>query len=248
MLLNKHRNSLVELIKVAGFDIRRFKHSEEKIVIDVRVYEAFTVSLDDSSVSFHIVTEFRDEHWSFLLDANSCFLTKEGPTGMKGGWSNWFSDFKDVEKRFQSWLNSTCTKYFSYRAEQEEDRNLPDLWSSPLDLSPRSAAHLEALQNTSFSVEDQSRISESLNEVLSEVQSRDILVEDQLRLLRQELEYLREASRRLSRKDFVMATAGALMSCALATGLGSDAATQLFQIAAEKLQWIWIIHPPLLGP
>lgn len=211
-------------------------------------YESFSVSLEDSSVSFHILTSFENEQWLFRTEANRCQLTKDAPQGIHTGWSSWYSSFKNVEELFQSWLNGPCKKYFSYRAEQEADRNLPDLWCSPLDLSPSSAADLEILQNTSFSIEDQERISKALNELLSEIQSRGVLVDDQLRLLQNEIEYLRDASKRLSRKDFVMATAGALMSCALATGLSSDAATQLFQLAAEKLQWIWIIHPPLLGP
>jgi hypothetical protein len=148
-----------------------------------------------------------------------------------------------MEEAFRRWLHSYGKKYFSYRLQEEEDLNTPDLWAE-LDTLPDAVADFQALKNTRFSSEEQSRIANALSEFLKEVQNQGLLSADAIRDLDDQVNYLVAASKRLGRKDWVLAATGALFSFTLQAGLTGSTAGQLLRLATDGLQWI-VVHIPL---
>jgi hypothetical protein len=245
-MLKKHRNALLQLIRESHFDPRKFTPKQDKVIINYFGFEGYHLALESSSVDFTVATTFDDEVLKFKYNASQCIFTAEGPKGRSGDWSSWTSDFTQIEEAFKRWLNSACKKYFAYRLQEEEDLNTPDLWAE-LFLSPSAAADFQALENTPFVSNEESRISETLSEFLKEVESQQILEAGAMQDLRVEVDYIIAASKRLGRKDWLNAALGALFSFTLQAGLTGTTAAQLLRLAIHGLQWI-VVHTPLLYP
>jgi hypothetical protein len=249
-LTKKQRNDLFELIKGTHFDPFRFKLSRVETntyVNEIYKKDTYELRVDISPVAFLIATDFKNEHWEFASQRHDCILTDKGvDTPAWPTWTAWTDDFTKVKESFANWLQTSGTKYFAYMAEKEEDDNTPDLWAE-LDLPAGAAEDLQALPNTRFSPEEQTRIADALSEFEKEVKTRDLLSADQIKLLHQKVEYLIDSSKRLGRKDWINAGTGALFGFTLQAGLSGETATQIFHLAAAGLQWI-VVHLPMLPP
>ena len=247
LILKKHRNSLLELIRLAKLDVQAFRPSEEATEKD----ESFRLDFLDSPYYFTVNAHLVGDERMFWVEGAKFVLAYPNPEIYRISTPNEVR-FKDsglyysnsVEKMFKDWLPS-LTKYLNYLEEEEEDRMLPDLWSE-LALPPSSSSSLLRLQNTPFSKEEQVRISDSLREYLEEVKKRGILTTEQFGLLQEQVEDLANATKRLSRKDWLQAAVGALIGVTLTAGLTSAVAVEVIRLAGEALQWI--ARTPLLLP
>jgi len=249
ILRKKEMNDLLGIIKSANFDPRKVnrqdKTNDTEFVIDRYCSHTHELQLGNSGVLFKIAVIWSDGTRFFNTREVSCTVTHNGPqSGYTSEWARWTSGFSKVEDAFKRWLETEARKYFTYLADEEEDESTPDLWSE-LDVA---SADLSDLENTPFREDERRRISETLKELLSQVQERGLVSEDAFRLLEERVEYSIESSNRLSRKDWIMATTGALMGYMVQVGLSAPVANQLLQLAADALNWIWIARPPLLHP
>ena len=246
LILKKHRNSLLELIRAAKLDPQSFSPSEEA----TETGESFRLEVRDSPYYFTLNARFRDESREFWGEAVTFVINYPNPLIGEIKSLNWGSFDKalwlqePITQMFGDWLSS-IKKYFNYLAEEEQEQMLPDLWSE-LSLPPSSSPSLLNLQNTPFSKEEQIRISESLRDYLEEVKKRGILTTEQLNLLQEQTEDLVKSSKRLGRKDWLQAAVGALIGVTLSAGLTSPIAVEVIQLAGEALQWI--ARTPLLLP
>jgi len=244
-MLKKYRNTLLNFVRAANLDPRKLTPHEGEVRVGLSTFDGYDLTLEGSSITFFVAERFNNER-EFNYAGIHCDITRKGPTPRPGTWYGWTSDFKNVEGGFEKWLSADAKKYFSYRAEEAEDASTADLWAD-LDLPPNSAADFQALPNTPFSSAEQVRIADTLNEFLKETQNRELLPAEELRELHEQVDYLIDASKRLGRKDWVMAATGALFSFTLQAGLTAGTASQLFHLASEGLQWI-VVHMPLLNP
>ncbi len=243
-MLKKHRNSLLNIIREAGLDPREFNTIDEEI----DGCRAFRLQMSDGLLFFAVKTNFVDEKRKFDYKYTDCRIARfKPPFSVGANWGGWY-DFDAIERVFKSWLGDSVKKYLAYlayQAEEAEDQIIPDLWAQ-LDSSSNSPVASQVIQNTLFSSEEQKRISESLNEFAEEIKRREILTKEQLNLLNERIEYLVEASKRLGRKDWLAAAAGALIGYTFQVGLTANVATQIIHLAGEAIRWIG--HTPLLLP
>ena len=239
-MLKKYRNALLNVVRAANLDPRHFRPQDEEI----GGYQSFRLRVGDGNLYFVIQTTFvggkRQFHYwysTFVFDHK----TRKYPEYQLTGWY----DFERVEEGFRKWLDEWAQQYIEIQAEEEEDKIVPDLWAE-LDLPSDSVVDSQNIQNTMFSSEEQRRIAETLKEFEEEVQRREILSAEQVKLLHERVEYLVESSKRLGRKDWLAAAAGALIGFTFQAGLTSDVAIQIIHLSGEALRWI--AHTPLLLP
>jgi hypothetical protein len=248
VLRKREMNALLDVIKRANMDPRQFARRDldlPEFVIDRYSRHFHRLELGNTGVTFTIATEWQDGVRHYSWRGARCTITNQGPSS--GGlldWSKWNADFVNVENAFEKWLESEAKKYFQYLADEEEDQATPDRWAE-LDMV---SADLSVLQNTPFTDDERTRIEDVLQNYLKDVENRAILSQDAFRLLRERVEYSIDASKRLSRKDWINATTGALIGYAFQVGLTASVANELLQLAADALSWIWTMQPPLLLP
>ena len=240
-MLRKYRNALLNLVRESNLDPQRFNPIEE--VIDG--YDAFRLQVGDSPLYFFMRTAFIDDARKFDCQFSNYVRDHPKPNYPSSGISQWYSSFEKIEEDFKQWLDTAARKYLTDLAEEEEDRIVPDLWAE-LALPSGSSVDSQVIKNTPFSSDEQERIAETFNEFEKEIKSREILSEEQINLLHERVEYLVESSKRLGRKDWLAAAAGALIGFTFQAGLTSDTATQIIHLAGEALRWI--AHTPLLLP
>lgn len=239
-MLRKYRNALLDEIKAFGLDPRGFKTKDE--IVDG--YDSFRLQAGDIYHYFLLQTCFKDGERQFFCKYSIYTPDHPRPTYIQFYSTNWVN-LESIEQLFRSWLSRSAKVYFAIQAEEAEDRMIPDLWAE-LDLRSDSSIDSQNLQNTPFSVEEQERIIETLNNFEKEVQEREILSAGQINLLHERVQYLVDSSTRLGRKDWLAAAAGALIGFTFQAGLTSDVATLIINLAGEALRWI--AHTPLLLP
>lgn len=239
-MLKKYRNALLKAIEEANFEPREFRLIDE----DKDSSQLLRLQLGDSPLHFSFkISYIRGER---LFYYQIGYYTRDYPTPQFSESSfQGVRNFDELEKLFKQWLNEKARLYLEDKAEQDEDRILPDLWAE-LHQPLGSTQEAQALQNTPFSSEEQKRIADTLKVFENKIQSEDLLDAEQVKLLHDRLEYLVEASKRIGRKDWLMAAAGAIFGFTLQAGLTSGVATQVINAAGEALRWI--AHTPLLLP
>lgn len=248
VLRKKQMNNLLGFIKEASFDPKRFRRrdftTEKAFVNDRYCSHLHQLELGDTGITFIIAVDWLDGKRIFSSTSRGCTFDHDGPKPTpQGDWRRWTYSFGDIEKSFIAWLQSEGKKYFEYLEEEDEEQTIPDLWSE-LDVA---SADLSLLENTPFTEEERERIEKTLTSFLDDVERQELVSEDAFRLLRERVEYSIESSKRLSRKDWIMATTGALMGFVIQVSLTPTVANQLLQLAADALNWIWIARP-LLTP
>lgn len=236
----KYRNALLSLIRESKLDPQGFKPIEETI----GGYDAFRLRIAEGALYFLMRTRFHEDVRSFDCQFSNYVRSQPKPIYSSPG-SQWYNSFRRIEEEFRAWLDTSVRKYFDDVAEEAEDRVLPDLWA---ELASASGSPVDSLviENTVFSLDEQARIAETLNKFKKEVLDREILSENQTMLLHGQIEYLVESSKRLGRKDWLAAAAGAVIGFTFQAGLTVNTATRIIHMAGEAVQWI--AHTPLLLP
>lgn len=238
-MLRQFRNALLKAIQEAKLDPRDFKTVEE----NDEGYDAFRLQTEDSPLFFLLRTRFAGDAREFNWRFSTFKYDHPQPVYKESNYQHWYN-FSEAEKFFKRWLDENARIYFAARKEEAEDQTLPDLWAE-LDASSDTIGDVQSLQNTHFSTEERARIAESLREFENEIERRDILTPNQIKLLHEQVDYLIESSKRLGRKDWLNATIGAFLGYTLQVALTSDAATQIMRLGWVAIKWV-AYHPPLL--
>jgi len=239
-MLKRYRHALLNTIRESNVDPREFR----AIDADTTDSQLLRLELGDSSFHFSVKLYYNVNGARRFAWQHSSYKSGHPRPNYSEGVFHEANDFEGVNKAFKEWLSEHAQKYFDDRAELEEDQALPDLWAE-LDLPSSSTAEPQVLQNIPFSPEEQKRIADALNKLVGEVQSNGFVNEEQIKLLHERIEYLIEASRRLGRRDWLMAAAGALIELTIEAGLKTEAAKQFLKLASETLRCI-THYPPLL--
>lgn len=239
MFFRKYRNALLTALREANIDPREFRLEDE----ETNEHHLIHLLLGNSPLRFTVKLYYSFGRRSFAVRRTHYMRGFPSPSYDLGRFFI-VKDFEEVVASLKQWLDSAAKPYLEDKFEVEEDSMLPDLWAE-LDLPSRSAAEPEVQQNVLFSPEEQKQIADALKRLEEEVQNKGLLDEKQFKLLQERTEYLTKASKRLGRRDWLMATAGALIELTVEAGLKSEAARELLQMAGEALRWI-THHPPLL--
>lgn len=238
----KYRNALFDLIRAASLDPQRFTSTERKI----EDYDAFRIRLKNSRLYFAVGTSLSSGERKFSYLRSDYIRDDPRPYIEEEEYEMFltWTDFSDIENNFKEWLNSSVQMYLEDKAEEAEDKALPDLWAE-LKQSSGAIGKFQSLQNTPISLEEQGRIAERLNKFKEDVQKRELLSAEQISLLNEQIEYLVESTKHLGRKDWLNVALGALIGFTLQAALTPDVAMQIIRLAGEALRWI-AHNPPFL--
>lgn len=226
MLFKKQKNRFIELIQEVNLSPNLFESRQNN-------EDEFIISIRNSSFVFKI------EFYSGIF--YKCYETKfqtKYPVKQVSLGSRELLTLNEIYGEFTKWLKNDAIDYL-------DEQSIPDLWAE-LQLSSGSVSDSQDIQNTLFTVDEQRRIAETLGEFEKEVQKRTVLSDEQFNLLHERVEYLIDASKRLGRKDWLAATAGAIIGFTFQVSLTAQTATQIIQLAGEAISWI--ARTPLLLP
>jgi len=152
-----------------------------------------------------------------------------------------------VLARIRKWVRKVAD--FVHRTEEYEE--IPDLWEQ---LS-RSWEFLdgqaeETLDNTPFTTDEGTAISAQLKQIREYITTTHELTAEQISHLDARLEHAEEASKRIGRKDWLMAFNGAVFSLMLADLITPDTAQHVILMALHGLSHLFGIGgpPPHLPP
>jgi hypothetical protein len=238
MILRKHTNALLNLIREENLEPRDF---ESQHGIDDE-FDSFTVSVRETPLFFKMRAILGSSGWVF--DCKYSTYRREYPKatfpeGHHKTWAGRFPDssFEQLEKWFRQWLQEV-TRLFADRREIADDFLLPDLWSEVAAISKAAALARAGLENTAFTPDEQSRIEVSLHDFARQVQEHNLLAEDQIDLLNRQVANLVEASRRLGRKDWLVFLLGSLVTLAASAGFSPEVANMVIKLGGESVYWI----------
>lgn len=127
---------------------------------------------------------------------------------------------------FEIWLEIVSREYIE-----------PDLWSTT-DNKALIAEELTEFENSSFSLDEQTRISKAIVELKSFLLSTRQYSSEQIQFIEERLNHLDESSKRLGRKDWITLAMGTLTNIIVGVALAPDAARELVRNAGLLLGWI----------
>lgn len=136
-----------------------------------------------------------------------------------GSWSN-------TIRIFEIWLGIVLREHTE-----------PDLWSTT-DNKALIAEELTEFENSSFSLDEQVRISKAIVELKSFLLSTRQHSSEQIQFIEERLNHLDESAKRLGRKDWITLAMGTLTNIVVGVALAPDAARELVRNAGLLLGWI----------
>lgn len=236
-ILNRYRNALFNLLLESGLDPQMFAYVDRKI----EGYDAFKIRVKGSRLYFTLISSRESPQGQRVFDCEYSEYIRDEPRPYieepSTHYWNW-DDFASAEKSFKEWIESSARGYLDDKAEEAEDKRLPDLWAE-LKLPSHSATDALDLPNTPFSPEEQARVAHTLNGFVEAVKAQEILLAEQLAMLQGRVQHLIEASKKFGRKDWLLLATGSLLGCILQLGITAQTANQLIQLASDALRWIY---------
>lgn len=130
-------------------------------------------------------------------------------------------------------------------------QQIPDLWASARKVQELiTEAQDHGSDNAPFTAGEQARISDQLREIKEYIQSTYELTDEQMARVEEALDTAEQASRRIGRKDWLMAFNGAVFSLFLSDLIPQQAATHIVVMAITGLGHLFGIGglPPSLPP
>ena len=146
------------------------------------------------------------------------------------------SDFRHIELVGQ-WLRSVRTELDRKREELEKwqaENDIPDLWAvAAQERDFLQAASVFDGANTEFTFEEQTYISARLDEMRAFLLASADLAKGQRELIAAQIEFTKEAAKRLGRTDWKGVMIGAFFTIVAAATIRPDSARQLWHMIAE---------------
>lgn len=133
----------------------------------------------------------------------------------------------------EKWLGIVSREHFE-----------PDLWSATNNKA-LVAEDISEFENSSFSLDEQTRISKAIVELKSFLLATQKHSSEQIQFIEERLNHLDESSKRLGRKDWITLAMGTLTNIIVGVALAPDAARELVRNAGLLLGWI-VVSAPLL--
>jgi hypothetical protein len=142
---------------------------------------------------------------------------------------NHFNNWQNKHDYFTTWLR---------RLSLEVDA--PDLWAiAAAEQEIIEAAQSEELNNKTFSRNEKKLISAKLEELRNAVIQSQSLDQDRAAFVEKQFQYLREASDRLGRKDWINVAITTFISIATSVLVDDEKRRWFIQAASEMFRWIW---------
>jgi hypothetical protein len=226
-LTKTQRNAVFSAIQAAALDPSDFSWQEGASRV---------TGVDESLTPFRIdVLVHRPTGYFFLFDLDA---------SAESLWAIFRPGRDGAERRENagSWgyVYNYVVEWLSYVKREHE---APDLWAllqEERDLVGGDAA--EELENTQFSLEEQNRIAQQLNEAKAYVHATYELTSEQGKSIDAQLDYLVDAAKRQGRIDWRNLVVGTLLSLVLQAVLPPEAAQSLLTFVLRSLAGLFGVN------
>jgi hypothetical protein len=115
----------------------------------------------------------------------------------------------------------------------------PDLWASVVGEHALSDAASSTSDNRLFTLSERSLIAAQLEELESNVLAGQQFQAKQAEFIEGQFAYLKDASERLGRKDWLNIALGTLVTIIVSAAFAPDQAKALLGMAGTLFQWVW---------
>lgn len=225
-LRRQERNDVLNLIKRYNFDPAEFDWNEvEQVETMGRIQRRFKVNgLTHRQTGFYIT--FGGVRTQFSPGPN---VRAEAHENLgQGSWA-----FK--QSYCQQWL-----------AELRKELDVPDLWATVGQERVLSNAASSTSDNHPFTLVEQSLIVAELDKLKEYVRAGQEFQAEQAEFIEKQFDYLREASIRLGRKDWLNTALGVFVGLIVNLALEPERARGLLGIAGTLFKWVWTAAHGLL--
>ncbi len=219
LLLQSQKNSTLESIQKSSLNPADFEWSETGLPASLVENQAIVSKITHRPTGYY-----------FIFDARDHYCVRLAP-GLRGKitQTEYVEEWEKALLYFKSWISVLETEISS-----------PDLWAEIRRESALLAAPGEVEEsNERFDDTERSDVHMRIDEVLNYLTSIKSGDESFHRYARNRLEYLKDASNRLGRKDFKAILVGTLCGLAIQAGMSSSQASDFFRFAGTLFSSVW---------
>lgn len=138
----------------------------------------------------------------------------------------------------ENW-QTKLAKFGTWLESLHAEVNAPDLWAAVGQERALSKAGSSGLENTPFTLPERGQIAVRLNELKEHVLTGQQFQADQAEFIEEQFTYLREASERMGRKDWLNVVFAVLIAITVSAAFAPDQAKALLGVAGTLFQWVW---------
>jgi hypothetical protein len=222
-LTKTQKNALLPLLTKHGFDPSDFAWDQ----FITEESDTFAGIISTHSTRFiasqllHLSTGY---HFAFGGYTTICSPGETRKIAIDGHKENW----QTKVAQFDTWLRSV-----------RREVDAPDLWAAVGQERALSNAGSSGIDNTPFTPSEQRHIAEQLSELKQHVFVGQQFQAKQAEFIEVQFSYLKEASERMGRKDWLNVALGGLVSLIVGLALDPDKAKALLGMAGTLFQWVW---------
>ena len=212
------KNRVFEYVKGSGLDPADFSWSEI-------TFEEYSMGLPDPCIASQLRYKLDDFHFIF---GNYSVLASPGQN----------KRVEHIPHRLEWGIKQRELVYWVRRVK--ENAEAPDLWASVGQEKVLANAVSSAnVNNRPFDESERNLIHAKLDELKAYLLGAQQFYSVQASFIEREFAYLREASERLGRKDWLNLLLGGLMAMAITLALEPEKAKGLLALAATAFQSLW---------
>lgn len=199
-----------------------------------------TLSIIDTKMEFAFLNP--ENTWDAFMVSYTLFT----PNFTKTNWlpdNQKFSSYEEAKTRLINWLKLQVKPFL-------EDNDGVDLWNTfQFETNIFQLAHVRFGDNSAFSLDESTKIANSLDNLKQLIIERFNATEEQTEFINQRLDYLSEATNRLGKYDWSGLMISTFISIGINMGVDTETGRIFFQLisdAFKTVKYIFSIHPHLL--
>jgi hypothetical protein len=195
---------------------QKWQRNELFKTIEIAGLDPIEFEFENSDAGIRLKHKWSDS--CFIFSGDSGHYVGRCVVGDGPDWPYEIYSWQSLVPRVRRWLE-----------EVKRDLETPDLWADlQREAELLGGASNEATENTPFTPDEQKEVAGQLQELAEYVGRTYSLSGQQMQILNAKLDYLVDASRRLGRKDWINAFAGAVLGFILAAALPPESARYIF--------------------
>lgn len=225
LILRKHKNNLLEILRESGFDPNLFITHESVIKRE----QYFIITLRDSPIIFAVRADSSSFDNFFFF--HSSFRVNFPST------DTYFVDWKELVTNFKYWLNYVVKPYI-------DEINTPDLWHILEETRSRTKGELATpMDFESFSAEEKVQIRLSLKDFQLLVAKNFNPNKEELESIDTRLKYLSDALDKHNKFDWKGIAIHTVIAITVALSLGPEQGQLLWELFKEVFSNVLYLLP-----
>lgn len=229
LLLRSQKNSVFQEIQELGLDATEFIWTQEDYSPGPQYYRFLVSRLTHQTTGFSFLFGFQaNPRYDYHL---AVYSPRTDGAGVETKSSRTWTEQFAVAKHWLSLVRREA---------------VPDQWESLAEGSNFAKAAGDLPQPSSgFTADERARVALAVQGIEKHLFSTHQLDAQQREIVKERLQYLVDASRRLSRKDWSLVALGVLGNVVVGLALNPTAARGLFDLAGRVLHWVFAGPPAI---